>query len=353
MRRWRAWRALAAVLAAACFGLAGGRAANPAQPPGLLSDAQLEKVKRHVQDAIRFEENALKITNHDQSRKVAGLLGDSLGQLQSARATLSGHDLGGLDPAQHLADAEKQDTLAIDHIPHTPPNQDLDVGRQISVAIGQKEAALRLLLRVPTTGAGAPTTTAEATPGTEPGTVILGVTASAPVNALRVVDQGRGTLTEKGGPSGWNCTNSVRGVLSCRGRAASNFTLLIADTRPAPNLLVSGSKDGGRRFAPLARVTTPVLTTLTLTCPPTAPKGQSIVVSGTLTPPDPGATITNRWTLADGTVITHTSTTDSQSSWRDAISDYRAGLVHSQAFFAGDGKVRPAQSPDCTTSYAG
>jgi hypothetical protein len=82
---------------------------------------------------------------------------------------------------------------------------------------------------------------------------------------------------------------------------------------------------------------------LMMTCPPevNVPGEDNIQVSGTLTPRVSGATIRLRATRPNGSVTTHSTTTDSASTWRiklTPLGNADIGQVKVEAFFDGAGK---------------
>jgi hypothetical protein len=358
MRRWRAGRALAALLTLACCG-ALGYAAVALAVPATQSRAPLpqhafDQVEAKVRAAQKYEVRAYNEIHNGRLDDGRRELHASKVALADAREILKENGFADSQPSQPYFDLGRagfSDLSASRYVEESPKFalNAIDAGLEV------KKAVLRALPKLTTAppAPSEPTVTGQLFPSSEPGAVDIGIKATAPINALRLGETGGGALTPKFAPNGWTCTGSGSTTLVCKGPPEVAFTLMIADTRTDASISASGSKDGGRGFGRSTQLTAPVVTTLTEICPATAPKGQSIVLSGTLTPADPGATITIRWTLADGSVVNHTSTTDSQSSWRDAISDYRSGLVHSQAFFAGDSKDGAGQSADCHTSYGG
>ena len=83
--------------------------------------------------------------------------------------------------------------------------------------------------------------------------------------------------------------------------------------------------------------------TLTMTCPTSVdvPQEDNIQVSGTVSPKVSGATILFKVTRANGVVTTHSTTTDSTSSYRvklPPITSSHLGNAKVEAFYNGAGK---------------
>jgi hypothetical protein len=106
------------------------------------------------------------------------------------------------------------------------------------------------------------------------------------------------------------------------------------------SLSVSLERDG---FMPAELPVSSPVPTLAMTCPAetNVPDEDNIQVSGTLSPKVSGATILLRVTRANGVVTTHSTTTDSTSSWRIKLAPMTSahlGDAKVEAFFNGAGK---------------
>jgi hypothetical protein len=80
-----------------------------------------------------------------------------------------------------------------------------------------------------------------------------------------------------------------------------------------------------------------------MNCPPevNVPDEDNIQVSGTVAPKVSGATVRLRVTRANGTVTTHSTTTDANSAWRIKLTPMTSshlGDAKVEAFYDGAGK---------------
>jgi hypothetical protein len=127
------------------------------------------------------------------------------------------------------------------------------------------------------------------------------------------------------------------------GRATiSGGVALITPSRrtDSSQLSVALERDG---FIPTTLPVSAPVPTLTMACPTdvNVPQEDNIQVSGTITPKVSGATVLLRVTRADGTVTTHSTTTDSASTWRiklTPITSAHLGNAKVEAFYNGAGK---------------
>jgi hypothetical protein len=94
---------------------------------------------------------------------------------------------------------------------------------------------------------------------------------------------------------------------------------------------------------------TQISTSLTLSCPPTAPLDAAFSVSGSLTPPFATA-VTITYTPPSGPSVTRMQTTDSSGNYADAAAASQTGTWTIRASYAGNSQYAPSQSPTCTTS---
>ena len=121
---------------------------------------------------------------------------------------------------------------------------------------------------------------------------------------------------------------------------AAVWVALAASAADAASLSVALERDNF--IATTLPVSAPV-PSLTMTCPTdvNVPQEDNALVSGTLSPKVSGATIRLRATRPNGTVTTHSTTTDAQSKWAIKITPMRLadiGQVKIEAFFDGAGK---------------
>ena len=127
------------------------------------------------------------------------------------------------------------------------------------------------------------------------------------------------------------------------GRAPiTNGVALITPTKRTDSANLSVALERDSFIATTLPVSAPV-PSLTMTCPPdvNVPNEDNIQVSGTLTPKVSGATIRLRATRPNGSVTTHSTTTDSASTWRIKLTPLGTadiGQVKVEAFFDGAGK---------------
>ena len=127
------------------------------------------------------------------------------------------------------------------------------------------------------------------------------------------------------------------------GRAPiSGGVALITPTKRTDSASLSIALEGDGFLARTLPVSAPV-PNLTMTCPPevNVPQEDNIQVSGTLSPRVSGAVIRLRATRPNGTVTTHSTTTDSQSTWRiklTPLGNGDIGQVRVEAFFDGANK---------------
>ena len=117
---------------------------------------------------------------------------------------------------------------------------------------------------------------------------------------------------------------------------------LITPTKRTDSANLSVALERDNFIARTLPVSAPV-PSLTMTCPPevNVPDEDNAQVSGTLSPRVSGATIRLRATRQNGTVTTHSTTTDSNSAWRIKIAPMRStdlGQVKIEAFFDGANK---------------
>ena len=127
------------------------------------------------------------------------------------------------------------------------------------------------------------------------------------------------------------------------GRATmTNGVAEITPTKRTDSASLSVALERDNFMATTLPVSAPV-PSLTITCPPEVdvPREDNALVSGTLSPRVSGATIRLRATRPNGTVTTHSTTTDSQSKWAIKITpmgNADIGQVQIQAFFDGANK---------------
>ena len=127
------------------------------------------------------------------------------------------------------------------------------------------------------------------------------------------------------------------------GRATmTNGVAEITPTKRTDSASLSVALERDNFMATTLPVSAPV-PSLTITCPPEVdvPREDNAQVSGTLSPRVSGATIRLRATRPNGTVTTHSTTTDSQSKWAIKITpmgNADIGQVQIQAFFDGANK---------------
>jgi len=127
------------------------------------------------------------------------------------------------------------------------------------------------------------------------------------------------------------------------GRApVTNGVALITPTKRTDSASLSVALERDNFMATTLPVSAPV-PNLTMTCPPdvNVPGEDNIQVSGTLTPKVSGATIRLRATRPNGSVTTHSTTTDGASTWRiklTPLGNADIGQVKVEAFFDGAGK---------------
>lgn len=97
---------------------------------------------------------------------------------------------------------------------------------------------------------------------------------------------------------------------------------------------------------------TPAPSQLTLACPGQLQLGQTITVSGALSPGAAGNAVVVRFVQPSGAQTSTTITTDAGGNYQaqQATDRNSPGTWSIQATFAGDGAVQPAQSPECTTA---
>lgn len=127
------------------------------------------------------------------------------------------------------------------------------------------------------------------------------------------------------------------------GRATmTNGVAEITPTKRTDSASLSVALERDNFMATTLPVSAPV-PSLTITCPPEVdvPSEDNALVTGTLSPKVSGATIRLRATRPNGTVTTHSTTTDGQSKWAIKITPMQnadIGQVQIQAFFDGANK---------------
>jgi len=126
------------------------------------------------------------------------------------------------------------------------------------------------------------------------------------------------------------------------GRATvTNGVALITPTKRTDSASLSVALERDNFIATTLPVSAPV-PSLTMTCPAEVniPDEDNALVTGTLAPKVSGARISLRATHPNGTVTTHSTTTDAASTWRIKVPVVRTafGQVRIEAFFDGAGK---------------
>jgi hypothetical protein len=127
------------------------------------------------------------------------------------------------------------------------------------------------------------------------------------------------------------------------GRATmANGVAEITPTKRTDSASLSVALERDNFIATTLPVSAPV-PSLTMTCPTevNVPDEDNALVRGTLSPRVSGATIRLRATRQNGTVTTHSTTTDAASTWAIKIAPMRLadlGQVKIEAFFDGAGK---------------
>jgi hypothetical protein len=148
--------------------------------------------------------------------------------------------------------------------------------------------------------------------------------------------------TTQAGTDGALATLKHAGEIIGRAPITGGVALITPSKRTdSASLSVSLERDG---FIPaeLPPVSAPV-PTLTMTCPSetNVPDEDNIQVSGTIAPKVSGATVRLRVTRANGVVTTHSTTTDTASTWRIKLTPMTTahlGNAKIEAFYDGAGK---------------
>jgi hypothetical protein len=122
----------------------------------------------------------------------------------------------------------------------------------------------------------------------------------------------------------------------------TNGVAEITPTKRTDSASLSVALERDNFMATTLPVSAPV-PSLTMTCPTevNVPDEDNALVTGTLSPKVSGATVRLRATRQNGTVTTHSTTTDASSTWKIKIAPMRLadlGQVKIEAFFDGAGK---------------
>jgi hypothetical protein len=147
--------------------------------------------------------------------------------------------------------------------------------------------------------------------------------------------------TTQAGTDGALATLKKGGEVIGRAPIAGGVALITPSRRTdSGQLSVSLERDG---FLPTELPVSSPVPTLAMSCPTetNVPDEDNIQVSGTLAPKVSGATILLRVTRANGTVTTHSTTTDANSTWRIKLTPMTSshiGNAKIEAFFNGAGK---------------